>query len=124
MTATLYKNYRTSPTEIGSGRVLAYGEPVAADELDLSEGSHDSALVADGALGPADPPAETEELRGRALDARIRRLGLEDEARNLSADEKRALVAAAEAGPDLAEQNRAADPAAGMTAGNGEEVTQ
>lgn len=91
-----YKNARLAPTDLGSGRALAPGEAVLADELDLNEGSHDSLLIADGLLVEAaiEPDGS---LSGDELRRRARELGVPGRG-SMSADELREAVALAEAG--------------------------
>jgi hypothetical protein len=92
-----YRNVRQAPRDLSSGRVLAPGEEVDAADLDLSDGSHDARLVAEGDLLDLDAPdaVDDSELRGEALDARGRELEIEGFSK-LNADQKRAAVAEAE----------------------------
>lgn len=88
-------NARRSPQDIASGRMLAPGEIVAADEVDL-ESAHDRALVDEGALIKAAFDGPDEELAGEELEQRARELNISGRSK-MSADELREKIAEAEA---------------------------
>lgn len=104
MTADAYKNARSAPTSIESGRTLAPGEAVQVGELNLDPPedapadfvTHDQALINDGSLIEALEAPEPPVLRGAALDKRGEELEIEGWS-SMSADQKRAAVAEAEA---------------------------
>lgn len=94
-TEKAYRNARSAPTDLDSGRVLGVGEVVLESALNLDDGSHDRALIDDGVLIEAELPQP--ELAGEELEARARALDIKDRSK-LSAGELRAAVAEAEAG--------------------------
>lgn len=98
-----YFNTRRAPTDIGSGRVLAPGESVDADDLvlgtdeDTDQPTHDQRLVDDGTLADATPvEPEQHELTGDALAAEAQRLDITGRS-SMTADELREAVAEAQA---------------------------
>lgn len=90
-----HKNALGHPLDLESGRVLAPGEVVTSDGLNLREGSHDQRLVEDGALIAAYVTPD-ESLTGDDLQERARALRIKNRS-TMSAEELRAKVAEAEA---------------------------
>ena len=95
-----YRNVRLAAQDLASGRVIAPGEVVLADDVDLDD-PHDAALVADGLLIEADVPEVDKPLSGAALKERAAELDIDGRAK-MSADELRAAI-------EVAEQDAAAD---------------
>jgi hypothetical protein len=94
------KNALRHPLDLASGRVLSPGEPIATSDLDLKD-PHNAALVRDGSLIESAAPAA--ELAGDDLLKRAKALKVPRYSQ-LSADELRDAVAAAEAGTTTTDQ--------------------